>query len=93
MGPIKAFSVLIEEAVSVGAMIATNLPALLALTAVLSVILAFSATAVKVDEFLNLQQKIKEYTLVLKNLEHRTKAARVECLEQDNGKTGLRISG
>jgi hypothetical protein len=92
MGFGKACSALAEETVTLGAMAAANVPTLIAMAAVLSVVLALSGTVAKLDEFLGLQRKIKEYSLVLKNLEKRYKVARIECGGQSDEKTKLRIS-
>ncbi len=91
MGIGNAFSVMVQEIVSIGVMAAANIPILIATAAILSVVLALSGTVAKLDEFLTLQQKIREYSLVLKNLERRHKVARVECTEQVGGKTTLSI--
>ena len=86
-----AGAVLVQEIVSVGASVAANIPILIAVVAILSIVVALSGTVTKLDEFLTLQQKIREYSLVMKNLDRRQKVARVECLKQENGKTALLI--
>lgn len=91
MGFGRACSALAEETVSIGAMAAANVPALITMAAILSVALAMSGTVAKLDEFLSLQRKIKEYSLVLKNLDRRYKVARLECVGQDEGKTKLLV--
>lgn len=92
MGFGRACSALAEETVSIGAMAAANVPALITMTALLGLALAMSGTVAKVDEFLGLQKKIKEYSLVLKNLDRRYKVARLQCLGQEEGKTALLVS-
>ena len=91
MGFGRACSALAEETVSIGALAATNVPTLITMAAVLGVALAMSSSVAKLDEFLSLQRKIKEYSLVLKNLDRRYKVARMECLGQEEGKTKLLV--
>ncbi|MBN2525276.1 MAG: hypothetical protein JXR76_02705 [Deltaproteobacteria bacterium] len=90
-GLISGVSVLMDELVSVGVWMAANIPLLIGVVAILSVLVALSGTVAKVDEYLNLQQKIREYSLVLKNLERRYKVAKVKCVKQENGVTTLSI--
>lgn len=90
-GLVSAVSVLLDEMVSIGLWVAANVPLLIGAVAILSIVVALSGTVSKVDEYLNLQQKIREYTLVLKNLERRYKVARVECMKQVNGVSTLSI--
>ena len=90
-GLFSATSVLLDELVSIGVWVAANVPMLIAVVAILSIVVALSGTVAKVDEYLNLQQKIREYSLVLKNLERRYKVARVECIKQENNVTTLSI--
>ncbi len=92
MGFGSALSSMGEESLSLFALAAANLPTLLGLAAVLSLNLALSGTLSQLDTFLNLQKKIQEYSLVVKNLERRYKVARLECLAQDSATTGLRIT-
>jgi hypothetical protein len=90
-GLIHAVSVLLNELVSVGVWTAANIPLLIGAVAILSIVVALSGTVAKVDEYLNLQEKIREYSLVLQNLERRYKVARVVCTEQENGVSTLSI--
>ncbi len=90
-GLVSTVSVLLDEVVSVGVWVAANVPLLIGAVAILSIVVALSGTVAKVDEYLNLQQKIREYSLVLKNLERRYKVARVECIQQENDVTTLSI--
>ncbi len=91
-GVINALSVLLQELLSMAAWAAANIPLLLGVAAVLTLVVALSGTVAKLDEFLTLRQKIQEYTLVLKHLEGRHKVARVECVGQADGKTTLAIA-
>jgi hypothetical protein len=83
------FAVIAQEIITILTWAAANIPMLVAVVAILSVVVALSGAMSKFDEFLNLQQKIREYTLVVKNLERRYKVARVECLAQEDGNTKL----
>jgi hypothetical protein len=87
-----ACAAMAEETVSLAAVALTNLPTLLCALAVLSVCLALSGTTASYAQYLENQRKIKEYGIVVKNLERRYKVARVECLEQEGGKSRIAIA-
>jgi hypothetical protein len=61
---------------------ASNLPTLVTSLAILALVVGLSGVVTRFDEYLNLQRRIREYGIVLKNLEGRTKVARVERLER-----------
>jgi len=53
--------------------------------AILALVVGLSGVVTRFDEYLNLQRRIREYGIVLKNIEGRTKVARVERLPGSGG--------
>jgi len=75
-----------NEAASGAAWAASNLPTLVASLAVLALVVGLSGVVTRFEEYLGLQERIREYSIVLKNLEARTRVARVECLSKAGAK-------
>jgi hypothetical protein len=81
----------LAEASAIGAWAAAHLPAILSGLAVLAIAVGLSGVVTRFDEFLDLQKKTREYSLVLKNIEGRSRVARVECLAREGGSSRLGI--
>ena len=90
-GITSVFVVMFQEFVSIAGWVVANIPILISAVAILGLVVALSGTVTKLSEFLSIEQRIREYDLVLKNLERRHKVARVKCLKQKNGKTTLSL--
>jgi len=80
-----------SELASITAWGFANVPTMLMSAAVLALAVALSGTVTRFADFMDLQERLREYSLALRNVEGRSRVARVECLDRSPASTSYRV--